>query len=537
MRTALSAIAVLAMSCTLVTGVRTTSASADEAPWGSPEHRFRLPVVVASGEVAPEAVVVATVDFTAALHEAGAEPGAAFDPATLAVQEVSGPGEVVDPSVAFQFDPASDFSAATAATGELLLLITAPGTPSGARRFLVYFDTLGSGAPTAAVTSRVLVDDGHVDEGQESVRIATPSGEWYYQKAGGALSSLVDAGGNDWIGYHPTGGAAGSYRGIPNLVYPQGHLHPGATSATTSIDHAGPLRATLTSTTADGLWSIRWDFYPTHSTATVLAAGAPYWFLYEGTPGGLLEPATDVFMLPDGTVQPLTKKILADLPGEEWVAFGDPAVGRSLLVLNHVQDDEPELLRTQSQQMTVFGFGRSVVTPSLTGTGRSFTVALIDSLDHGDVGQLAERAQAGSDVTIGTGEAEGSDVSPPLITDLAIEPGGPDALQIAWLTDETANATVRWGPTADVDAGALSDPTMATEHQLTVAGLACETAFYLQAESTDLFGNVASSEAVVATTGPCGPPVDPEDPVDGSAVPVDVVVSGDGVVERSPDLA
>ena len=74
-----------------------------------------------------------------------------------------------------------------------------------------------------------------VDEGQTSYRIATEIGEWYYHKNGGGFSSLDDVDGNDWIGYQQGGGSSGEYRGIPNLVFPEGHFHPGSTSATTRL--------------------------------------------------------------------------------------------------------------------------------------------------------------------------------------------------------------------------------------------------------------------------------------------------------------
>ncbi len=48
---------------------------------------------------------------------------------------------------------------------------------------------------------QVSIKEGIMDEGQECFVIKTPSATYYYQKAAGGFSSMVDPDGNDWISF------------------------------------------------------------------------------------------------------------------------------------------------------------------------------------------------------------------------------------------------------------------------------------------------------------------------------------------------
>ena len=177
-----------------------------------------------------------------------------------------------------------------------------------------------------------------VDEGQNSFQIETANTTLFYQKQGAGFSSIVDGDGNDWVNHHPTGGSAGAFRGIPNLVFPEGHFHPGDSGSTSTIVSTGPLKATVHSETNDQLWEAIWEIYATYATMTVLKGDGTYWFLYEGTPGGVFETNVDTVVRPDGTATLASQSWSGDIVGDEWVYFLDPVVGRSLFVANH-QDD------------------------------------------------------------------------------------------------------------------------------------------------------------------------------------------------------
>jgi hypothetical protein len=309
-----------------------------------------------------------------AFDAGGAVP---FDPDTIRVVEVDDLGALVDDAVPVQFDRAVGFDPISEPRGTLILLLE--GATAGARRFHVYFD--GPDAPPApAQPALVSVTQGVVDEGQQSLRIDASSSSWFYHLQGGGFSSIVDSDGNDWLNYNQTFGSAGTYRGIPNAVYPAGHFHPGATTSTTALLSSGPLRVSLESTTNDGLWKARWDVYPTFAKMTMQRAAGAYWFLYEGTPGGQIDPTSDKVIRATGASTDLGTAWSGDIPGE-WAAFADTVIGRSLFVAQYADDTLIDSHYLMENNMTVFGFGRQNTNRYLTGSAQ-FVVGLRDATSH-----------------------------------------------------------------------------------------------------------------------------------------------------------
>ena len=349
--------------------------------WWDTSWNYRSQIVVESGPyLRLDRPVDIEVDFSQALTDVG-DTGV-FDPATIRVVEVDSSGtSVIDADVSFQFDPAENFDGALNATGRLIFLANGTTTENTARRFHVYFNQTGSGISQANVSDQVIVTDNVVDEGQTAIQIITPIASYFFHKAGAGISSLIDADGNDWIDYNQASGAAGEFRGIPNLVFPEGHLHPGATTASTTILNEGPLKATIESVTTDGRWRGRWEFYPGYARFTVLATDHDYWFLYEGTPGGMLEEDSDFVMRSDGVSSLLSNEWALDLDGDEWVYFADPNVGRSLFLANHSDDTAIDSYRPLAGLMTVFGFGRNGINSLLSEVPAEFTLSLVDSTD------------------------------------------------------------------------------------------------------------------------------------------------------------
>ncbi len=376
--------------------VALTVVEAGATPWWSADHPGRVPISVAADGVAlHRRVALVDTDLGSVLG------GGALNRDSLRLVEHDASGAVVDPAVPFQFDPGPGFDPMTNPVGTLAILLTGTTPGSGERTYHLYLDVVG-GNPHLPPPVAPLVGPTEltVDEGQTSYRIPTEIGDWYYHEDGGGFSSLNDVDGNDWIGYRQGGGSSGEFRGIPNLVYPQGHFHPGATSATTRLIDSGPLRTSLESTTADG-WAVRWDLFPTFATATVLTAPSDYWFLYEGTPGGQVEEATDTVTRSDGTTTPLSQAWSLDLPGSEWAYFTDGGVDRSLFVVSHEDDAATDSYRTLDGAMTVFGLGRDGLTSGLAGAPRSFSVGLVDG--NGTETELGSAA-APLSATVGAAE-------------------------------------------------------------------------------------------------------------------------------------
>ena len=369
--------------------------------WWNESWGYRLPVEVdAAGTARSDAVVEVDVDFTAAWLSLGESHQ--FDPDSIRVVEVAGDGSVIDAQVPFQFDPASSYDATADASGTLTLLMAGSTAADGARSFQVYFDDVTAGLAPATVAPLISVTDGVTDAGVETIRLTTPDATYFYDKAGGGFTSIVDADGLDWIGYNNTFGSAGTYRGIPNLVYPEGFMHPGATGVTTTLVSAGPLKATLRS--VSGPWETIWDVFPGHARMTVLATGHDYWFLYEGTPGGEFDGTADVVVRSDGTETAASIAWTGDLVGDEWVYVGDTVDDRSLFVVNHQSDSATDSYYGMQDNMTVVGFGRSGTAPLMSATPAEFTIGLADGVDFDGVSQ--QLAASSDGYSVGVADAQ-----------------------------------------------------------------------------------------------------------------------------------
>lgn len=239
-------------------------------------------------------------------------------------------------------------------------------------------------------------------QGQESFRILAPDCAYIYHREGCGFAALFDRDGNDWISYRPTGGEYGHFRGIPNMGY-NAFGHPGyAWGATSDAALLSPGHARISSHSADGEWRVRWDIYPEGAVQTIEAIGQPYWWLYEGTPGGHFRPEVNYRLLPDGARLPCTPREYHPATGPRWIGFGDPASTRMLLLAAHTAEP-PDNPVTDAYWpmggaggMTVFGFGREdrPLRPHLTVTPASFSFALLDSEEVEAAEAHYERLQA-----------------------------------------------------------------------------------------------------------------------------------------------
>ena len=152
--------------------------------------------------------------------------------------EVDVGGKIVDDWVPLQFDKAADFNRKTNAKGTLTFIAKGKTPAYSTRTFHLH---LGSGRPVHT-SLLVRVTDGVQHRGQESFKIETPNGTYYYHKQGAGFASMFDKDGNDWLGYRPGGGPAGEYRGIPNMGHPEGYCHPGKTVSSSKIVSDGPIK-------------------------------------------------------------------------------------------------------------------------------------------------------------------------------------------------------------------------------------------------------------------------------------------------------
>ena len=138
------------------------------------------------------------------------------------------------------------------------------------------------------------------------------------------------------------------------------HFHPGTTTSNSTLVHQGPLKATIKSTTTDGLWEVQWEFYPQFARMTIMLANTNYWFLYEGTPGGLLD-SNDFVTRSNGTETDYLATWSGDLPTQEWAYFSDAQENRSLFLAHHEDDAFVDSYRQLHNRMTVLDLVEMVV--------------------------------------------------------------------------------------------------------------------------------------------------------------------------------
>lgn len=370
-------------------------------------RRFRVPLTVdAAGVARRDQTIEAAIDFDALLARSSQTAG--VHTGTIQVVEVAADGAVLDAAVPFQFEPATD--AAGAARGTLIFRLTGETAATAMRHYQVYFDLAGNNETVAlspAAPSDVTLTN-TTDQGFAAYRIATPHAVYFYHKDGGGFSGLEDDDGNDWIAWNPNGGNGGDYRGIPNMVHPAngGFFHPGRTTSSSQIISQGAMKVTFESTSDDGKWKVRWEIFPDFARMTVLKTAGRYWFLYEGTPGGLLEKA-DFTMRSNQLMKSAFGKWSDDLEGEEWAYVADPGLNRSIFLVHHTQDSVVDsYMPSDDKRMTIFGFGRSGNRRFQNLVGDQFSFGLINSTNYQTVAQAVDGVLNQAQVTVGAVEQQ-----------------------------------------------------------------------------------------------------------------------------------
>ncbi len=408
--------------------------------WADAERAFRVPLTVdMSGYARSDHAAELAVDFTTLIASAG--QSGTFDADSIRVTEVDGSSNVINYNVPFQFDQDADFDADSNAAGTLVVMLTGDSAAGSTRSYHLYFDLQDAQPATpVTVTAQVTLTDDVVDEGQSSYEIQTDTAAYYYQKESGGFSSLVDNGGNDWISHNSSTGSAGDFRGIPNLVHPNdgGYFHPGRSGIVSSILAQGPLKATIHSRTADSNWELMWEIFPNYARMTVLAADANYWFLYEGTPGGLLETGSDFVVRSDGTPTAASESWSGDIASPEWLFFGDPAANRSLYFVQHEDDANVDSYYPMNDEMTVFGFGRDGNSRYLTEVPSQFTFGFAELTSASGVASALNGAYQPLSLSLGSVEMQvyASSSGPWSVHDLFGGAGDPDRNRLIDMNDD-----------------------------------------------------------------------------------------------------
>ncbi len=245
--------------------------------------------------------------------------------------------------------------------------------------------------------------------------VHTPSAVYYYDRAGGGLSRLIDKAGNDWIAFWPEpwntypASAASAYRGIPNLVYRSddaGAGHPGFDQMESEILEGNRIR----SVSKSGKWQWTWHFMPDHARLEVesIDPNHAYWFLYEGVPGGIYDPNRQYYGVSEGGPYHDTPDHYGGQHRKgawQWAYFGHEDMDRVLFVAQTPPDNLTDIFSYLGNTeagvaspggMVVFGFGREEGAVPLMKEPRTFYIGLHPSAvrDAEAHSRLAERLRA-----------------------------------------------------------------------------------------------------------------------------------------------
>ncbi|GEM_PF-629077 len=244
--------------------------------------------------------------------------------------------------------------------------------------------------------------------------IHTSKADWYYDKAGGGFSRIVDRDGKDWIQFkkdplsqYPASAAAG-YRGLPNLVF--GSENPDAGAGHPGFDRCTSLKVghqAIRTTSRSGKWAWSWSFHDQSATMTMekIDPEHAWWFLYEGTIAGRFKPDQQYWGTDrNAPSQTIPKSKQQHFGQWQRVFFGDANDSKLLFIHQHQQDDLPDTFWylgaqnggsiASSDGMCVFGFGRGPGTrPQFKKTFIQFTVGLA-GLTHSGLPSSSEVQQA-----------------------------------------------------------------------------------------------------------------------------------------------
>jgi len=250
------------------------------------------------------------------------------------------------------------------------------------------------------------------DESRSCYKIETTNATYYYNKAGGGFTSILDRSGVDWVQFHPKGGSDGAYRGIPNMAR---FWKPYFNDTDSTTDD--PLDTWLPKVTVHSAregWSGTAEFHPTYVKMTLHTTPTPsvtYWFLYEGTPGGAVD-GNDRIHLSNGrnyscnddhpwksskpapnNFEDITNTSRA-APGMEWVFFAASEMNRSMFYV-HKDDQLEDDYWQMNNDMTVFGFGRTDRNGVLMTGDDTLYIGFVESREYDTVKRVIHAVAGG----------------------------------------------------------------------------------------------------------------------------------------------
>jgi hypothetical protein len=138
----------------------------------------------------------------------------------------------------------------------------------------------------------------------------------------------------------------------------------------------------------------------------MLESKDPYWFLYEGTPGGKLDPDRDTVLRSTGEQSGAAERWSQTAAGPSWVGFTDEESRRTIYFVRHNEEQIMDSYWPMNRQMTVYGIGRDgkTVKKYLTAVPAKFTFGLVDECQFSDVSSKVDDAFREYGIDVGNPE-------------------------------------------------------------------------------------------------------------------------------------
>src|SRR5439155_952627 len=114
--------------------------------------------------------------------------------------------------------------------------------------------------------------------------------------------------------------------------------------------------------------------------------------------------------------------------------------------------------------------------------------------------RVKSKDAAGNLATSGDFTFTTRDITPPIISGVAITSIAATNATIQWTTDEGADTQVEYGSTATYGSTTPLNPTLVTAHTAPISGLTASTTYHYRVRSTDASGNLALSSDSTFTT-------------------------------------
>ncbi|MBD3392636.1 MAG: T9SS type A sorting domain-containing protein [Chitinivibrionales bacterium] len=224
-------------------------------------------------------------------------------------------------------------------------------------------------------------------------KVVTDVATYYYHKAGGTFTGLVDNDDSDWISWSTAGGASGQWRGMPK-PYNWGWNAEDAGGSGVETGEPQDVTAEYAKITSSKGGTADIEFFPTHVTFTITSNPGNFYFTYEGTPNGECNESETYTVKGNETTQ---NSIGSDWTGDigeaddedyEWLYIGHNSGSNVLFITHSTSDnsaDNTSDLTHKMCPMWVFGFGRGWPTTGHISGNDSFTFGIVESTDHDEI--------------------------------------------------------------------------------------------------------------------------------------------------------